>query len=115
MPAGRLRERVIFEYRAEDSVGDGGGNFSDATWTPTPAIAAGIRYLTAGETVAAQRLEGRQPVIITVRASAFTRSINAAWRARDARTDVTFNLKAPRPNEDRSYIDFLAVAGGADG
>lgn len=113
MSAGLLRERVIFEQRstADDEFGS-----PIADWQAGgPAVAARIQFLKAGEQVIGQRLSGVQPVVITVRSSEFTRGITADWRARDARSGKTFNLTAPRPNERRSYIDFLATSGGADG
>ena len=112
MPAGQLRERVIFEQRSTEE--DGAGNYVDE-WVPSDPVAARIQYLKAGEEVMGQRLSGTQPVVITVRSSAFTRSLTASWRARDARSGKTFNLAAPRPDERRAYIDFLATSGGADG
>jgi head-tail adaptor len=112
MPAGLLRERIVFEQRSTQQ--DGAGNYVDE-WEPNPAVPARIQYLKAGEEVMGQRLSGTQPVIITVRSSGFTRSVTSDWRARDARSGKTFNLAAPRPGEKRDYIDFLATAGGADG
>ncbi len=112
MPAGLLRERIIFEQRS--SVSDGGGNFEDA-WTPTDAVAARIRPLKGSEPVLAQRLSGVQPVVITVRSSAATREVTTAWRARDARSGATFNISAVTPDERGAYIDILAQSGGADG
>lgn len=113
MSAGLLRERIVFERRiaADDDYGNQVG-----TWEAGgPAVAARVQYLKAGEEVIGQRLSGVQPVVITVRSSTFTRGVTADWRARDARSDKTFNLKAPRPGERRDYIEFLATSGEADG
>lgn len=113
MRAGELRERVAFERRGEAD--DGAGNV-EADWQQVGgAVAARIKFETYGETVTAQRLEGRQPARIMVRASAATRMVTTDWRIRDARSGRTFNITAVTPGERRDQIDFLCVAGGADG
>jgi head-tail adaptor len=113
MPTGDLRERVAFDLRS--GVSDGAGNFEDA-WTETVApVAARIRPLKGGESVVAQRLQGSQPVVITVRSSAATRALTTDCRARALRSGKTYNVTAVTPDERRAYVDLLCVAGGADG
>ena len=112
MSAGLLRERVIFEKRS--SVSDGAGNFED-NWGSPVSVAARIRSLKGSEGVLAQRLEGKQPVVITVRSQDATRNVTPAWRARYARHGTTYNITAVTPDERGAYIDILAVSGGADG
>lgn len=112
MSAGDLRERVIFEQRNTES--DGAGNFTDE-WVATPAVSAHIKPLKGSEPVLAERLSGRQPVVITVRSSTATRAVTTDWRARNARSGATFNITAVTPDERRAYIDILAISGGADG
>lgn len=109
--AGDLRDRVRFEQKAEDNRGDRVG-----AWEPLPsaapdgAVAAGIRYLRGSEPVVAARLQGKQPAVVTVRASSHTRQITAAFRAVNARTGKVFDIKAVTPTDDRAWIDFLTEA-----
>jgi len=113
MSAGALREKVAFDLRSE--VPDGAGNYEDAWGQVGQPVAAQIRFLKGSEPVVAQRLEGHQPAVITVRSSAATRAITTNHRIRDIRTGRTFNITAPAPDERKAYIDFLCMAGGADG
>lgn len=112
MPAGPLRERVIFEKRSTES--DGAGNFVDE-WGSPVAVAARIRSLKGSEPVLAQRLAGTQPVVITIRASTATKVLTSDWRVKNARSGQTYNITAVTPDERGAYIDVLAVSGGADG
>jgi head-tail adaptor len=62
----------------------------------------------------AARLEGNQPVVITVRASSDTRRITTDWRAVDARdASHVFNVRSTSPGERRDYIDILCQLGVA--
>lgn len=80
---GQLRERVAFDAPLDDPDGSGG---IETGWSERIAkIAAHFRYLRGGEVVQAARLEGRQPVVVTVRVNAWTRQITSDWRMRDLR------------------------------
>lgn len=108
--ASELRDRYRFDQRGEDANGDRLGAFEPGftVWTRTT-------WLRGGEGVLAQRLEGKQPVILTVRATAQTREITNGFRAVDARTDVEFNITSVSPAKDPGFLDILAIAGGAAG
>lgn len=110
--AGDLRERVVFEKRGRQS--DGGGNFGTA-WGSPVSMAARIQSLRGGEAVMADRLQGRQPFIITVRSCMATRAVTSAWRARNERTGVIYNITSVAPDESGAFIDVLATAGEAEG
>lgn len=110
MSAGELREKVAFQSRTE--VDDGFGN-TEGTWSSQFEEPARIQPLRGSEPIIAQRLQGAQPVVIKVRSSARTRSIDASWRAVDARAGTVYNIRAVTPDEKRRYIDLLCDSGGA--
>lgn len=109
MQAGQLRDRVTFALRSSgtDEFGNGEGDFADQF-----TVWARVQYLRGGEDVMAARLQGNQPVVITVRASTDTRRITTDWRATDER-DATrvFNVRSASPGERRDSIDLLCQSG----
>ncbi|WP_167765430.1 MULTISPECIES: head-tail adaptor protein [unclassified Brevundimonas] len=107
--AGDLKDRVRFEERGQTPKGHLGD------WQEHCTVWAQIKWLRGGESVVAQRLEGRQPAAIVVRTSTQARLIDPAFRAVDARTGRTFNIKAVSPAKEAGFIDILAVSGEADG
>ncbi|WP_342643449.1 head-tail adaptor protein [Rhodoligotrophos ferricapiens] len=113
MRAGQLRERVLFQTRLPDQ-DDGYGNVIEGSWTDEFAVAARIQFLRGTESVMAARLEGREPVIITVRRSSQTEQITPDWRAVDARNpDRIFNIRGVSPDEKHTVFDILADGGVA--
>lgn len=112
MTSGNLKHRFRFEQRSD--VDDGYGNTKGA-WVAVFTYAAGRRFLRGGETVQAARLEGRQPVVLTIRSSAASRAVTTDWRCVDARTGEIYNIRTVNPTEDRKYIDFICESGVADG
>jgi hypothetical protein len=71
------------------------------------------QFVRGGEDVMAARLEGRQPVVLTVRKSTDTDDITTDWRATDARTGAVYNIRTVQPSEDRAWIDLLCESGVA--
>lgn len=109
--ASDLDFRIRFQGRGEDDNGE-----PLAAWEDRFTRWAKITWLRGSESVMASRLEGRQPVVITVRACSQTRLIDGAWRAVNARNDKQkFNITAASPAKERGFIDILAVMGGATG
>jgi len=110
--AGQLRERIAFDKRRETD--DGAGNLEGA-FEEQFVVWAEVLRLRGGEGVIAARLEGKQPVVITVRQSAATRLIKADWRARDKRTGEEFALVSPpaEPKGQRGIFEILGTAGVA--
>lgn len=109
--AGDLRDRITFEARGEDANGDPLG-----PWAPRFTVWAQMVWLRGSEAALQQRLEGKQPVAIVVRASSQTRGITTAWRAVNARNaDQKFNITSVSPAKEPGFIDVLAVMGGATG
>lgn len=112
MSSGALRERLLFQ--SLHSVSDGYGNETEG-WDDEKAVWAEIKPLRGGEQVLAQRLSGVQPVVIRVRSSAFTRSIQPDWRAVNVNVGTVYQVKAPPADMDgkRTYLDILAEQGVA--
>lgn len=110
MPSGDLRERVAFDRRVVEDV-EGGSVRSD--WAEQLTVPARIRPLRGGEGVIAARLQGTQPVVITVRYSSATKTIDPSWRCRDARTGREYNIRTATPDERRVWVDLLCEAGPA--
>lgn len=124
--AGDLRERFRFEAKARNAAGDRTGAWaaSDADRAPTgtnwhAGMAAGVKTLLGSvrgaEEVMSERLQGRQPVVITVRWCAATLQVTTDWRAVDVRSGQTYDIKSVAPAATRDFIDFLAEAEGTRG
>jgi len=109
--AGQLRDRITFEER-RDQADDGFGNVLTA-FEEQFTVWARKQYLRGGENVMASRLEGNQPVVITVRRSSDTLRITTDWRARQG--DDVLNIRSVTPAESRDAIDLLCERGVADG
>lgn len=108
--AGQLRERVLFQQRGLDANNDRLGDWEDVTM-----VWARIMRLKGSEPVLQQRLEGVQPVVITVRWSPVTDQVTTGWRAVDERTGQQFNIRSKTPDEKRAFIDLLADDNGLGG
>ncbi|WP_420852189.1 head-tail adaptor protein [Psychromarinibacter halotolerans] len=119
MHLGRCRERVAFDEPVSTSDGSGGqeAGFSEVFKTP-----AHFRYLRGGETVQAARLEGRQPVVVTVPATPRARRITTDWRMRDINRVTyasdgsavlgVYAVKAPPVlSEDRAWLEITCETG----
>lgn len=108
--AGRLSERIAFD--AVTTAADGYGGTIEG-FAEQFVVWAGRKFLRGGEGVQAARLEGRQPVILTIRASSQTRVITTDWRARDTRSATVYNIRSVEPSEDRAFLDLLCESGVA--
>jgi head-tail adaptor len=108
-----LTERVAFD---PPDVSDDGHGGTEVGWNTTAAVEARahFRWLRGGEVVQAARLEGRQPVVVSVLACAALREVDAAWRMRDLRSGGIFNVRSgPVPTEDRLWLEFTVEGGVA--
>lgn len=110
MHAGKLFELVAFDRPTEtiDEYGGVATAFAEAY-----RCQAHFRYLRGGETVQARRLEGKQPVVMTIRQSALALTIANDWRVRDVRRGDTYNVRAIVPTEDRAYLELTCEKGVA--
>lgn len=112
MQAGKLSESFAFDKRISED--DGAGN-TVSQWQEQFTTAANCAIMRGGETVMAARLQGRQPVIVTVRRFSFSILVTADWRCRDRRTGRVYNIRSVQPSQKRDHIEFLCEAGVAHG
>lgn len=122
--AGDLYYRVAFDRRAETHDVDDDGNYL-GEWVQQFECRAGFTHLRGGESVMAGRLQGQHTQVIFVWASSQTRAVTTECRIRDLRaghfdedgnwSGVSFNIRDITPSDDRAWLDFLCVSGGADG
>lgn len=111
MKAGELTERFRFEKRRDTSPeGDGGGTYV-GKWEPQFTAAAKLRFRRGGEDVLAARLAGRQPAVLTIRASRQAREVAVDWRCVNARTGAAYNIRDITPTADRAAIEMLIEGG----
>lgn len=120
--AGQLYEHVGFDER--QVVSDGAGN-NYGEFAPVFSCRAGFTYLRGSEAVIASRLEGRQPIVVRVRASPETRQVEPAWRMRNLRngewtdSDETqwsgpiYAVRSVAETPDRMWIDIMVESGVA--
>jgi SPP1 family predicted phage head-tail adaptor len=110
--AGDLKWRIAFDKRV--TVDDGYGNEQGA-FAEQFVVAAHLKPRFGGEAVIAARLQGHQPVTITVRQSTQTRLITPDWRARDVRTSEVYAIRSPAvdPDGKRQWLEFLCQTGVA--
>jgi head-tail adaptor len=110
--AGRLRETVAWELRsfASDGYGNTRGPFAEVF-----RCSASFEPGMADEGIEAGKLEGRQKLIVRVRAYTDTRNLDSDYRMRDIRTNVTYAVVAqPAETPDRQFIDIIVQRGVAE-
>ena len=110
MKTGTLYHSVALD--APNTADDGYGGTVDG-WSEQFTARAGIMYLKGGETVQAARLTGTQTAIITLRASAASKAVNATWRLRDTRLSRVYNVREAKLTDDRKFIELLCESGVA--
>ncbi len=109
-----LKHRVAFDAPLRGDDGHGGVTIGWASPENAVVVQAHFRFLRGGEAVQAARLTGRQPVVVTVRASSQVAAIDASWRMRDARSGDIFNVRSgPIPSDDRRWLEFTVESGVA--
>jgi head-tail adaptor len=113
--ASELRHRIGFE-RAMDINPDAPLDLGNtrADFVAEFEIWAKVQAKFGGETVTAARLEGQQPVTITVRQTGQTRQITTDWRARDTRTGTIYAIRSiSDPDDRRAWLEILTQTGVA--
>lgn len=119
---GQLTERLAFDSRGPRSPNAPDDGNTEGAFVQRFERRARRQFLRGTEEVTAARLEGRQPVLFTVRACSQTRQITTDWQIRDVRsgefvggkwTGASYAIKAVNPTEDHAWIDILAEAGVA--
>lgn len=108
MPNGALDQSVAFDEPTQTQDGSGG---TDAGWAEMHACRARFRYLRGGETVMAARLEGRQPVLVSIWNCAAARTITTSGLMRDVRTGDVYNVRSIVPTDDRLSLELLCERG----
>lgn len=103
-----LIARVAFDELVGTPDGSGGEVLD---WVERFTSRAHYRFLRGSEAVVAARLQGKQPVVVTVRSNEKTRAITPEWRMRDARSDTVYNIRTAIPTDDRLYIELTCESG----
>lgn len=121
--AQRLKRKVAFDARVVTD--DGAGN-REGDFVQQFERQAGFTFLRGTELVIAARLEGRQPIVVRIRACSQTRQIDTGWRMRDLRdgewigsggdaywSGSIYAVRSVIPTEDRQFIDVTVESGVA--
>lgn len=106
--AGSRRERISLQRRALDQNGDPLG-----PWVEQAQCAAELRNLRGGEQVMGQRLQGVQPVLLTVLASQVSRLADNGWRAVNTRSRQIYDITSAVLSDDRGEVVMTATAKAA--
>jgi head-tail adaptor len=110
-----LFQKVAFDRPVSGD--DGHGGRKQGWGHPDDAVQerAHFRFLRGSEVVQAARLQGRQPVVVTVRNNPGTGQIDASWRMRDVQTGIVYAIRSgPVPTDDRQYLEFTVESGVAE-
>lgn len=110
MDVGQLIESVAFD--APTTGANINGRVEDG-WTEQFTTRAKFLYLRGSEVVQAARLEGKQPVVMTVRADAISVLTDTDWRIRDLERGDTYNIRSVVPTDDRLFLEITAERGVA--
>ncbi len=108
MTAGKLDRRVAFDAPTSAPNGQGG---SIAGWQERATVWANFRFLRGGEVVQSARLEGRQPVVVTIRSSTIAKMITPEWRMRDLRTGTIYAIRTCPPPGLEGFIELTCESG----
>lgn len=113
--SGALRSYIHLQQRGE--VDDGFGNMvPGGEFVTRFSVYANFRALLRGsaagvEDVFADRLQGNQPYVVTVRKSAQFEDVTTSWRVADARSDdgngnftKVYNIKSPPSDSSNGYM-----------
>lgn len=105
---GDLRE--VIELQDFVAIDDGYGGQTQ-TWETVMTAPARIRTLTGGETVIAARLQGTQTLVATVRHQPAMNDVTSAWRAKNGRTGIMYNIRSVTVDERKAFVDILMESG----
>lgn len=109
--AGTLREQVTLQKRGPDVNGDPLGPWADQFVVPARVLArVGSNRVPArgvGEEIVNQRIEGIQPVEVTMRLNAATALIDTDWRL--VWLGWNFDITAVAVDELASIVSLMAV------
>lgn len=100
MAGEQLREKVTFQRRTADENGDLLGDWGDAL-----TVFARVRAMRGTEPVIQARLEGFQPLEVTVRSMQATREIDTDWRL--TWDGKAYNIRSIAPDERHAFIAMI--------
>lgn len=108
MSTAKLYERVTFDAPSYDAQGVQDG------WTEGAySCRAHFRYLRGSEAVMAARLDGKQPIVATIRRGSKADTITTDWVLKDARRGTVYNIRTIVPTDDRAWLEITAESGVA--
>jgi head-tail adaptor len=113
--AGELDTKISFGKREQvnpDSPADYGN--TESQFVEQFTRLAKVRAKFGGEAVVAARLQGQQPVTITVRQDSKTVLIKADWRARNASSGEEYAIRSiVDPEGEGAWLEILTQTGVA--
>lgn len=109
--AGELTHKIAFDKRLETD--DGYGN-TQTSFVQQFIRSAAVRAKFGGEAVIAARLQGQQPVTITVRQDSQTALIAEDWRARNMASGKEYAIRSiVDPDDSGAFFEILTQTGVA--
>lgn len=113
--SGALRDRFAFQKRATGSDGWGNNTIPVGAFTSMFSLDCNLTPRNGGESVIADRLQGTQPFIVTIRWSVEAVKISNSWRMVEDpnRGNRVLNILSPPTDPDgkRQWLEFLAIFG----
>jgi|SRR5215211_2386257 len=106
--APELQDRVAFDQRQQIDDQYGG---TAADFVEQFVVYARINRKLGGERIIAERLDGQNPVLITVRSSSDTDEIETDWRARDVRSGEVYNIRSIADAASGGFLEILCERG----
>lgn len=111
LQSGDFKQRVTF-YSSDLQEDASGGSRSN--WVEEFSSMAHVIYMHGGEAVIAAGLQGKRPVVLTIRRSKNSNRITSHWKV--VFDGVDYNIREkPKPTSDPMNCEFKAVAGVAVG
>lgn len=108
--AGERTSKVSLWKRGSGSDGGGGKN---SAYVYQFTRRAEFTHLHGGESVMANRLEGKHTQVVTLLSSAKTKEITTGWQLKDEKTGTKYNIRDITRTTDRKYIELLCESGVA--
>ena len=104
--------KTNLRFDSREQVADGRGNPVSGEWIERFKRKARIQPRLGGETIVAARLEGKEPVFITVRRDPKTITITSDWRAVEVIGGKVYALQpAVDMAQDNRFLTIQGVAG----
>lgn len=107
--AGPLDKKVAWDKRV--AANDGYGNPIAPAFAEQFQCRAGFTFLRGGEAVMAARLQGRQPIVVRIRASIAARLIEPDWQMRNVRTGEAYAVRSVAEVAGRRWLDVTVESG----